>query len=96
MMSKKRELPIRKCVVTGHRLHKDELLRIVRADGVAVIDATGTLAGRGAYIISDADVIKKAKKKNSFTRALRIKVDEKVYDKLLEMVDDKVTGGDPD
>jgi len=85
-MSKKREIRIRKCIVTGHRLKKDELLRIVRADGVAIMDPTGVLAGRGAYITPDVDVIKKAKKKNSFARALRMKVDNEIYDELLEMV----------
>ena len=80
--------------MTGERHQKAELLRIVRLDGVAVIDPTGTRAGRGAYITPDIDVIKKAKKKNAFARALRMKVDEKIYDELLETVGEKVTGGD--
>lgn len=85
-MSKKREIRVRKCVATGERLQKAGLLRVVRVDGVAVIDPTGERAGRGAYIMPDIDVIKKAKKKNAFSRALRMKVDEKIYDELLEMV----------
>jgi len=93
-MNKRREIRIRKCIVTGERHQKAELLRIVRLDGVAVIDPTGTRAGRGAYITPDIDVIKKAKKKNAFARALRMKVDEKIYDELLETVGEKVTGGD--
>ena len=83
---KKREIRVRKCVVTGERSQKAEMLRVVRVDGVVVIDPTGIRAGRGAYITPDANVIKKAKKKNVFARALRIKVDEKIYDELLEMV----------
>ena len=86
--------------MTGERHQKVELLRIVRVDGVAVIDPTGTRGGRGAYITPNIDVIKKAKKKNAFARALRMKVDENIYDELLEMAgekatgDDKATGGD--
>jgi len=85
-MSKKREVRVRKCVATNMRHQKEKLLRVVRVDGVAVIDSTGTRAGRGAYITPDVDLIKKAKKKNAFARALRMKVDEKIYDELLEMV----------
>jgi len=88
-MSRKREIRIRKCVATGERLPKDELLRIVRVDRVAVIDPTGTRLGRGAYITADVDAIKKAKKKNAFAKALRTKVDEKIYEALLELVGDQ-------
>ena len=84
--SSKREILVRKCVATGERLQKDELLRIVCVDGVAVIDPTRTRAGRGAYIKPDANMIKKARKKNALGKALRMKVDEKIYDELLELV----------
>ena len=89
-MSKNKEIPIRKCIVTGARCQKAELLRIVRIDGVAVIDLTGTRAGRGAYVMPHSDVIKKAKKKNAIARALRMKVDTQIYDELLEMVGEAV------
>jgi len=85
-MSKHREILVRKCVATGNRLPKAELLRIVRVDGIAIIDRTGVRAGRGAYITPNVDVIEKAKKKNALARALRIKVDEQLYDELLEIV----------
>ena len=88
VMNSKRNIPIRKCVATGKRLPKAELLRITCVDGAAVIDPTGIRSGRGAYIMPDINIIKKAKKKNAFARALRIKVDEKIYDELLEAVGD--------
>ena len=88
MMKKKREILIRKCVASGKRYQKDELLRIVRLGGTAVIDLTGLYEGRGAYITPDAKLIKKAKKKNALARALRMKIDEAIYDELLEMVCD--------
>ena len=87
-MSKKKETQVRKCIVTGQRHQKDELLRIARVDGVVIIDPTGTCAGRGAYIIANTETIKKAKKKNALARALRMKVDEKIYDELLSIVGD--------
>jgi predicted RNA-binding protein YlxR (DUF448 family) len=85
-MSKKREVRVRKCVATNMRHQKEELLRVVCVDGVAVIDSTGIREGRGAYIMPDEDLIQQAKKKNAFSRALRMNVDEKIYDALLEMV----------
>ena len=85
-MSRKKDILIRKCIASGERLPKAELLRITCMDGVAVIDPTGIRAGRGAYITPDANMIKKARKKNALARALRIKVDEKIYDELLEVV----------
>ena len=89
-MNKKKGILVRKCIATGERQQKDELLRIVRVDGSAVIDPTGIREGRGAYITPDAGMIKKAKKKNAFARALRMKVDERIYDELLEIVGDQI------
>jgi len=86
--NKKKERLVRKCVATGDHYQKSELLRIVRAGGIVAFDPTGSREGRGAYIIPDAKIIKKAKKKNAFARALRMKVDEAIYDELLEMVCD--------
>jgi len=87
-MSKIREIQVRKCVVTHERLPKSKLLRVVRVDGIAVIDSSGVRGGRGAYIIPDIEIIKKAKKKNSFARALRMKIDGEIYDELIALVDD--------
>ena len=84
--NKKREIRVRKCVATNQRHQKADLLRVVRVDKNVIIDPTGTREGRGAYITADAEIIKKAKKKNAFARALRMKVDEKIYDELLERV----------
>ena len=85
-MSKKREIRIRKCVATGKRVQQAELIRVACVDGHVVIDLAGMCPGRGAYITPDVNVIEKAKKKNPFARALRMKVNEKIYDELLEIV----------
>ena len=85
-MRKKKEIQVRKCVATNVRYQKAELLRVVRVDGLVVVDLTGNRAGRGAYVTADVDAIKKAKKRNAFARALRVKVDEEIYDELLEVV----------
>lgn len=88
-MSKKKEILLRKCVATNVRYKKEELIRVVRRDQTVIIDPSGTCEGRGAYIVPDVDIIKKAKKKNAFSRAFRMKVDETLYDELAEMVGSK-------
>ena len=48
---KPRKIPMRKCVVTGERFEKKDLLRIVRTPEQEVIyDKTGKANGRGVYL----------------------------------------------
>ena len=52
---------------------KRELRRIVRTTtGDVVVDPTGRLAGRGAYVCPDTDCLSIAIKKGALTRALDI------------------------
>ena len=61
---KTRKIPLRSCVVTGEKLDKRELLRIVRSkDGEVKVDLTGKMNGRGAYIKRDVKVLEEAIKK---------------------------------
>jgi len=85
-MSKKTKPQIRKCVITNERRQKCELLRVVRVAGGVIIDPTSKRHGRGAYITPDVEIVKKAKKKNAFARALRTKIEVQIYDDLLQMV----------
>ncbi|MFK5883569.1 MAG: YlxR family protein [Candidatus Izemoplasma sp.] len=84
---KERKLPLRKCVVTNERLLKSELVRIVKnSDDVAVIDLTGKVNGRGAYLQMKVSVVEKAKKTRALERHLGIKIDESIYTDLIEMI----------
>ncbi len=47
---KKRHIPQRTCVACREVLPKRSLIRIVRSPQGIVIDPTGKLAGRGAYL----------------------------------------------
>jgi len=86
---RKNEPCVRKCIVTNERFQKDELIRIVKKDGIVSVDASGAAEGRGAYISANAELIKKAVKKNPLARAFRMNVDAKVYDELLKLVGDR-------
>ncbi len=83
---KKRKIPLRKCVITNEQLPKQELIRIVFNKELGVmIDETGKVNGRGAYLKKDVSVIKKAIKSKKLDRHLETKVPEEVYLQLLDM-----------
>jgi predicted RNA-binding protein YlxR (DUF448 family) len=78
MISKK--IPERMCVVC--RTHKDkrELLRVVchKEDGL-LVDTTGKINGRGAYICKDIACVDKAEKSSALQRAFKRDVDKAFY-----------------
>ncbi|SFA73524.1 MULTISPECIES: RNase P modulator RnpM [unclassified Bacillus (in: firmicutes)] len=87
-MNNRKKVPMRKCVATGEMRPKKELVRIVRSkEGEVSIDLTGKKSGRGAYLSLDKEAILLAKKKNSLSNHLETKIDESIYEELLEFVE---------
>ena len=83
---KKRKIPLRKCVISGEQLPKQELLRVVKdKEGNVAIDTTGRLNGRGAYLKKELSVIKKAIKTKKLDRHLDITIPDSIYEELLGM-----------
>ncbi|MBU9720360.1 MULTISPECIES: RNase P modulator RnpM [Bacillaceae] len=86
-MAGKKKTPLRKCIMTNEMKPKKELIRVVRTpEKEIVIDHTSKKSGRGAYISSNEEVILEAKKKNAFSRHLKMDVPEYIYEQLLEEV----------
>ena len=84
---KQKKLPLRKCVVTQEMLPKKELIRVVRTpDGEVVIDLTGKMNGRGAYLSKDIDVIRLAEKKRTLDHQLKVKTSDDLYEQLKQAV----------
>lgn len=80
---KQKKIPLRTCVVTKEVLPKRELLRIVRnKDSGVLVDLSGKVNGRGAYIKKDLSVIEKAKKSKILDRRLECEVPEEVYEEI--------------
>lgn len=78
-----KKIPIRTCVVTGEKIPKKELLRIVKTpDLEIVVDITGKINGRGAYIKKDLDVLEKARKNKVLERKLEVSISDEIYDKI--------------
>lgn len=85
---KKRKIPLRTCVVTGEKLDKRDLLRIVRDKDLNVnIDLTGKMNGRGAYIKRDVKVLDEAIKKKSLERKLECNISNEVYDEIRKILE---------
>ncbi len=84
---KVRKIPVRTCVVTGEKFPKSELLRIVKTpSGEIVVDITGKINGRGAYIKKELQVLEKAQKSKILERRLESSISDEVYDKIGETI----------
>lgn len=83
-----RKVPLRKCVASQEMKPKKELIRIVRSKvGDVSIDLTGKMAGRGAYLSKNKDIILQAKKKNALASHLKANIDDSLYEELLALVE---------
>ena len=82
-----KKIPMRSCVVTGEKIKKKELIRVVRDNANNVmIDLTGKANGRGAYLKKDKDVITKAKMNKILDRRLEVEVPDSIYEELISMI----------
>ena len=81
---KTKKIPMRMCTGCGEMFDKRELVRVVKSpEGEVSLDLTGKKAGRGAYVCKNADCLKKARKK----RALSMQIDDEVYNKMEEEIE---------
>ena len=86
---KTRKIPLRTCVVTKENLPKQELLRVVRTpDKNVVVDLSGKINGRGAYIKKDIAVLEKAIKSKILEKRLEVKIEDEVYEEIKKIFDD--------
>ncbi len=79
-----KKTPKRMCVVCRQMFDKTDLIRVVKTPtGEILIDKSGRLNGRGAYICKNEECINNAKKRKSFERAFEINaIDEELFEKL--------------
>ncbi len=83
-----KKIPMRSCVITKEKLPKQELIRIVRTpEKEVLVDLTGKLNGKGAYLKKDINVINKAFKSKQLNKILDIEVPDKIYEELKEMLE---------
>ena len=84
---KTRKIPMRMCVGCREMKEKRELMRIVKSPENAIsFDRVGKAPGRGAYVCRSQECLTKAVKQKQLERALETKIDEAVYNQLMEEI----------
>jgi len=84
---KVKKIPMRSCIITKEKLPKNELVRVVRTvDNTVVVDLTGKVNGRGAYLKKDKEVFDKARKTKVLERHLECSINDSVYDELDKLI----------
>ena len=84
---KQKKIPMRTCVITHEKLPKSDLIRVVRTpNGDVLVDTTGKINGKGAYLKKDLEVIKSAKEKKILDKILEVEVLDKVFDELEKLI----------
>lgn len=82
-----KKIPMRTCVITKEKLPKQELIRVVRTpDGNIIIDQTGKVNGRGAYLKKDLQTFEKAQKSKILNRQLEVEIPNSIYEELKTLV----------
>ena len=72
---KMKKIPMRTCVITKEKLDKRDLIRVVRTpEKNVVVDPTGKLNGKGAYLKKDKD------------RILEVPVPDSIYEDLKNLI----------
>ncbi|PJF41534.1 MAG: YlxR family protein [Chloroflexi bacterium] len=69
--ARQKHVPMRTCVVCREKKAKRDLIRIVRTDEGIVVDSSGKLAGRGAYLCGRKSCWERAVKTNVLNKALQ-------------------------
>ena len=80
---------MRMCVVTREKCEKRNLIRVVKnKEGEVLVDLTGKINGRGAYIKKDIEVLNKARKNKILERTLEINISDALYDELEKIINE--------
>ena len=80
-----KKIPERKCMGCNEKKPKKELVRVVRVpDGNVLLDLTGKVSGRGAYICPKVSCYEKALKTKRLERCLETEIPDEVYARVKE------------
>lgn len=83
-MTKTKKEVLRTCIVCKKQFLKEGLIRVVRTtDSGVVVDNTGKINGRGAYISKSEEVINDKSLRFRIQNALKVKFSDEEFEKLL-------------
>ncbi len=79
---------LRMCLCCREMMDKKELKRVVKTpEGKIMLDLSGKMNGRGAYICQKPECLKKLKKQKVLNKAFSAQIDDEIYDKIIEAVE---------
>ena len=79
----------RRCMACNTKKNKYDLIRIVKnKKGEILVDKTGKLNGRGAYICNNIECLEKVIKTNRISRVLKSDTDQKIYENIRGVIID--------
>ena len=79
---------MRKCVGCGEMKSKKEMIRVLKtSENKFLLDATGKMNGRGAYVCFSKECLKKAIKNRGLERSFKQTIPEEVYEDLEKEMD---------
>ena len=85
---KTRKIPMRMCVGCREMKEKRSLMRVVKSpEGAISFDRVGKAPGRGAYVCKSKECFERAVKQRQLERALETRIDEAVFNQLMEEID---------
>lgn len=80
---KMKKIPQRTCMGCNEKKDKKDLIRIVKnKDNEILVDKTGKLNGRGAYICNNVECLEKLKKSKRLNRVFETNISDEIYESL--------------
>lgn len=88
-MKQTKKIPERMCVACRQMKPKNQLVRLVKPveSQCAVVDVTGKMNGRGAYLCRCRQCIDKARKNKGFAKAHGFSVTDELYAELEKLIE---------
>ena len=78
-----KKIPMRQCLGCREMKQKRELIRVVRSpEGAISLDSKGKMPGRGAYVCSDPECLKRAVKSKALSRAFGVPIPDSIFEEL--------------
>jgi predicted RNA-binding protein YlxR (DUF448 family) len=84
--TRKKHVPVRTCVICHERSDKRSMTRLVRTDKGIIVDPTGKLEGRGAYICEKPSCWEQAAHTNRLANALKMTFTEADRQYLIQAI----------
>ena len=85
-----KQIEMRRCIACRQVRHKSELIRVVKTpSGEIVLDESGKIFGRGAYVCQSSTCAATLKKRHNLDKVFKTKLPNGLYDQIISAVDSK-------